>query len=267
MISKFLLGYLREDNPYFGATVGRVANRITNGTFVIDQKRYFVTRNIGPHTIHGGKYGFDKKIWNAKILSGSVIMTLESKDNDEGFPGDLFTEITYTLTENNELVIVFKSHTNQPTPVNIVNHSYFNLAGHDKGAEGLYEHEVVINADKYTPLSKEFSLPTGEIKSVDTTEFDLRNKTILGDSIKKTSNGDGFDINLIVNGEGYRQFSKVAHPQSGRYMTVYSDQPGVQFYTSNFLNNVIGKDGQVYNKHAGLCLETQQFPDAVNHVS
>lgn len=268
-------GYLSSDNPYFGATVGRVANRIAKGRFVIDGKKYQVSRNIGENSLHGGTKGWSFKVWNATIENGSVVMTLLSEDGDEGFPGAVIASATFRLSNDGELFIEMKSFTSKPTPINLTNHAYFNLAGHGTNAEELYKHRIVLNADRWTVTDSD-SIPTGEIRSVKDSIMDLRKPTVLGDVIDKVPGG-GYDYNFCLPEKSSkvnenRFVAEVEHVGSGRYMTVHSNQPGVQLYTANFLpatnaTGILGKDGKRYFRHGALCLETQNYPDAVNHAN
>lgn len=276
-----LKGYQDPLNPYFGATVGRVANRIGNATITINKETYQLSQNLGAHMLHGGFRGFDKMVWDYIILDGKkVVMTYLSKDKEEGFPGDVLVSVSYELTEKNELLVEFKATSTKPTFVNLTNHSYFNLAGHNKGAEELYKHVVSINADQITDVDKD-SIPTGKLLSVTGNIFDLRIPKVLGDVIHKIPNYDGYDHNFCITGSenGHENFvAQVIHPGTGRVLEVYSNQPGVQFYTSNSIPEnpkdyqgdikklpvLNGKDGPYY-KHGALCLETQNWPDAINH--
>ncbi|KAK9883671.1 hypothetical protein WA026_001840 [Henosepilachna vigintioctopunctata] len=277
---KDIKGYQGRLNPYFGATVGRVANRIGNSRFTINGTTYAVSANLPPHQLHGGFRGFDKVNWDYIIQDTKVTMSYLSKDKEEGFPGDLITHVSFILTESNEFKIEFMAHTTKPTFVNLTNHSYFNLAGHNKGAAELYKHVVSINADQTTDVDKD-SIPSGKLLKVAGTIFDLRIPKVLGDVIHKIPGYDGYDHNFCITKGEYQEESFVArvhHPGSGRVLEVYSNQPGVQFYTSNgipenakdFKGNpknlqvIIGKDGPYY-KHGALCLETQNYPDAINH--
>ncbi|KAI4502702.1 hypothetical protein M0802_001746 [Mischocyttarus mexicanus] len=268
-------GYLSSDNPYFGATVGRVANRIAKGRFIVDGKEYQVSRNIGENSLHGGTKGWSFKVWNATIENGAVVMSLLSEDGDEGYPGAVIASVSFTLLDNGELSVEMKTFTTKPTPINLTNHAYFNLAGHGTNAEELYKHRIVLNADRWTVTDSD-SIPTGEIRSVKNSIMDLRNPTILGDVIDKVPGG-GYDYNFCLpekpdSGKKNRLVAEVVHPSSGRHMTVVSNQPGVQLYTANFLpapnaTGIPGKNGKRYFRHGALCLETQNYPDAVNHAN
>ncbi|CAH0556967.1 unnamed protein product [Brassicogethes aeneus] len=269
-------GYTAPTNPYFGATVGRNANRIGNAKIIIDGKTYSVTANSGKHQLHGGFKGFDKVNWDYHRDGTKVVMSHYSPDKDEGYPGDLIANVTFELTNNNDFFVDFKAYTSKPTLVNLTNHSYFNLAGHDKGAEELYKHVVCINADQTTPVDDNL-IPSGKLQPVSGTVFDLRVPTVLGERINKIPGYSGFDHNFCItkgSDQGNTYFARVVYPPSGRVLELYSNQPGVQFYTSNFLPEegdskdfVEGKGGKLYWKHGGFCLETQNYPDAVNHVN
>ncbi|XP_046382494.1 galactose mutarotase [Ischnura elegans] len=268
--------YLSKDNPYFGAIVGRVANRIANASFKIGEKEYHLSRNEGNNHIHGGFKGFDKMNWESHVVGGGkLVLSLLSGDGDEGYPGEVLTHATYSLTENNELLLQLQATVTKPTPINLTNHSYFNLAGHDAGSDGIYEHLVTINADNYTPVDKSL-IPTGAIVPVRSTAYDLLKcpGQKLGPMLHCLRKEGGYDINFCVNpsSDDSKAFvARVEHPGSGRILEVFSDAPGVQFYTSNGLPDataaqppLIGKGGAKYWKHGAFCLETQNYPNAVN---
>ncbi|XP_011633639.1 aldose 1-epimerase isoform X2 [Pogonomyrmex barbatus] len=262
-------GYLSSNNPYFGATIGRVANRIGKATFVVDGQRYNVSKNIGEDSLHGGINGWSMKVWDAAVDDDRVVMTLVSPDGDEGYPGSVTTTATFQLNDDGELRIEMKAKSDKATPINLTNHSYFNLAGHATNAEELYKHVFTLNADRWT-VTDSGNIPTGEIRSVENSMMDLRNLTTLGEVIDKVP-GDGYDYNFCLpEPHDQRKISfvaKVLHPASGRRLEVYSNQPGVQFYTSNFIpeTGISGKNGVQYFRHAAFCLETQNYPDAINH--
>nr|XP_033324379.1 aldose 1-epimerase-like isoform X2 [Megalopta genalis] len=266
-------GYLSSSNPYFGATVGRVANRIGNAQFTLNGKVYHLAKNTGTDTLHGGIKGWNSKVWNATLVENNVlVLSLLSEDGDEGFPGATIATAKFWLTDDGELHVIMTVFTTKPTPINLTNHSYFNLAGHKSNAKELYEHVVAINADRWT-VTNERSIPTGEIRPVENSIMDLRNLTKLKDVINKVPGG-GYDYNFCLpetDSVNENKFvAKVSHPASGRYLEVHSNQPGVQFYTANFLpaqgsTPIHGKDGAEYFKHGALCLETQNYPDAINH--
>ncbi|XP_072437387.1 galactose mutarotase [Chiloscyllium punctatum] len=258
-----LQGYINK-HPYFGAVIGRVANRIAEGKFSIDGKEYQLPINNGPNSIHGGLKGFDKVLWTSEILSNGVRFSMTSADGEEGYPGELKVCVTYSL-DGAVLSINYKAQTTETTPVNLTNHSYFNLAGH--GFPNIYDHEVSIEAENYLPVDKT-SIPTGEIAAVENTSFDLRNPVVLGDHIANKLPG-GFDHNFCLNSSKQPSpCARVYHQPSGRLLEIETTQPGVQFYTANFLDgNLKGKGGAVYPKHSAFCLETQNWPDAVNKAN
>lgn len=254
---------------YFGCTVGRVANRIANGRFVLNGRQYQLACNNGPNHLHGGIKGFDKVLWESHVEGSTVILSYHSRDSEEGYPGEVNTRVSFELTPNNELIIRYHAKASKPTPINLTNHSYFNLAG--QGTEDIQNHHVSINADHYLPKD-DTSIPTGEIASVDGTLFDLRNPVRLRDVLTKIP-GQGYDHNFCIkedsetDDEGRRMVARVVHWESGRVLEVLSTLPGVQFYTSNALptdDSLLGKNGVPYRQYSGLCLETQYFPDSVN---
>ncbi|GAB0092840.1 Aldose 1-epimerase [Sergentomyia squamirostris] len=270
-------GYFNPLNPYFGATVGRVANRISNGKFSLDGKDYQVAKNWNNlHHLHGGIVGFDKFNWSGFIDENTVVLSHFSPDGFEGYPGDLLVQVRYELTENDALKINFSATTSKLTPVNLTNHSYFNLGGHDSGSDEIYKHLVSINADKITETDSN-SIPTGKLVDVGGTGFDLRSEKPLGIAFKATPL-NGYDDNFCVtryDEDSVTFVARALHPPSGRFLEVYSDQPGVQFYTANFLPDpkdsagpkLHGKGNGLYEKHGSFCFETQKFPDSVNNVN
>lgn len=257
--------YMETKNPFFGCVVGRYANRIANARYILKNDTVQLTRK-NSHSVHGGIQGFDKKKWNVKSYSDStLVLYYLSIDGEEGFPGNLQTWITYSVTSNNELKIDYLATTDKPTPVNLTNHTYFNLSG--KAGSTILNHEVYINADHYTEVDESL-LPTGNIREVKGSVMDFTTTKRIGDDLFKLKNG--FDHNWVLNKFGGRlSLAAVAYdPLSGRGVEVRTTQPGIQFYTGNFLSDsLVGKNGVRYQKHAGFCLETQHFPDSPNHLN
>lgn len=251
------------DSPYFGAIVGRVGNRIARGQFTLDGKSYQLAVNNGPNHLHGGLRGLDKVIWNAtpqQTSQGpSVRLTYLDPDGANGYPGNVHVEVVYTLTEEDELRIDYKATTDKATPINLTNHAYFNL-GHGP----ILGHLLQIEADQYTPVDDTL-IPTGELASVNGA-FDFRTPTPIGKHVAEVGKDpSGFDHNYVIR-KGAARVALVREPESGRWMQVTSDQPGVQFYSGNFLDGTaVGKGGTVYRRNYGFCLETQHFPDSINH--
>jgi len=266
-----LAGYL-GDNAYLGAIVGRYGNRIDQGKFKIDGQEYQVTVNDGENHLHGGKIGFNKVLWDAKVESSTpdpaLALTYVSLDGEEGYPGTVTLTVTYTLTNENELRIDYKGTTDKPTILNPTHHSYFNLTGDP--TETILNHELTIDADKITPVDAGL-IPTGELADVADTPFDFREPQKIGLRINEQNEqlqfGQGYDHNWVLNNYD-RTVHKVVElyePLSGRLMAVFTDQPGMQFYSGNFLNGTIrGKNGALYQHRTGLCLEAQCFPDSPN---
>ena len=261
---KTLQEYLAP-HPFFGALVGRYANRIANARFTIDGKTYNLPANNGKATLHGGPHGFDKMIWTAGILADGIRLDLTSPAGDAGFPGTLQASVIYRLTDDDHLVIEYSATTDAPTHVNLTNHSYFNLAG--AGSGDVLKHVLYLNADTYTPVD-ETLIPTGELRSVAGTPFDFRTATPIGARIAqlKTDGKGGYDHNYVINGElaDMKRAAILSDPSSGRAMEVHTTQPGVQLYTSNFLDPPVPGVGGTYGLHAAACLETQHFPDTPN---
>jgi aldose 1-epimerase len=265
-----LQGYL-DGHPYFGSNAGRVANRIAKGRFSLDGAEYKLATNNGPNTLHGGLKGFDKVVWKAGPAAAdgpSVNLTYRSPDGEEGFPGNLTVSLTYTLTFRNELRISYGAWTDKATPVNLAHHSYFNLGGPESG--DVLGHEVTIFADKYTPVDDTL-IPTGKIAPVRGTALDFTTPHTIGERIGELK-GDpgGYDHNYVLRSGGSKEptlAARVTEPKSGRVLEVLTTEPGLQFYTGNFLDGKLkGKDGVIYKRHAGFCMEAQHFPDSVNQL-
>jgi aldose 1-epimerase len=266
-----LAGYL-EENPYFGAIIGRYGNRIAGGRFSLDEHDYALATNNGPNHLHGGNAGFDKVPWQAEPFeqgdSVGLVFSYSSPDGEEGYPGNLEARVTYTLTGDNELVFDYYAVTDRPTPVNLTQHSYFNLAGHASG--DILGQELMINADNFTPVDSTL-IPTGEIAHVAGTPFDFRSATAIGASIDQDADqlryGSGYDHNFVLNrsDSAFTHAALVYDPQTGRSMDIYTTEPGIQFYSGNFLDgSITGKGGHAYQHRSGFCLETQHFPDSPN---
>lgn len=259
-----LQGYLAKP-PYFGAIIGRYGNRIANAQFKLNDTTYKLAANNGKNNLHGGEKGFDKVVWDATpATDGTPALTLTylSKDGEEGFPGNLKSTVKYTLTEDNELLMEYDAETDKATPVNLTNHSYFNLSG-DAG-KSILDHTLWVDADRYTPVDSTL-IPTGELAPVNGTPFDFTSPTKIGARIAQVPGG--YDHNFVLNKKG-TDLGLVAYLQdsvSGRKLEVYTTEPGLQFYSGNFLDGTIkNRDGKAIQKHNALCLETQHFPDSPN---
>jgi aldose 1-epimerase len=263
-------GYLKDTKTYFGSVPGRYANRIADGRFSIDGQPYQITINDGPNALHGGKVGFDRHNWQSKEVPGGVEFTLVSPDGDQGFPGTLTAHVRYTLS-GDRIKIEYSATTDKPTVVNLTNHTYFNLSG--EGNPSILNEKLTLDADDYTPVNSTL-IPTGKIAPVAGTPFDFRHPATIGSRIAENNEqlkfAGGYDQNFVVRGTlgQLRPAAKVYDPASGRVLSVETDQPGIQFYTGNFLDGtLIGKSGKPYPKRSALCLETQHFPDSPNHAN
>jgi len=260
-------GYL-GDHPYFGATIGRYGNRIAKGKFTLDGKEYSLFLNNGPNSLHGGKVGFNRKIWKAepvKVAHGAAVkFTYGSVDGEEGYPGTLTTQVTYELTDENAVKISYHASTDKPTVANLTNHSYFNLSG--AGSGDILKNVLQLDADRYTPVDDTL-IPTGELKPVDGTPFDFRKPTAIGARNSQIPGIAGYDHNFVLNGTAgkLRKIGEVSDPTSGREMEIWTTEPGVQLYVGIGLNGSVKGIGGAYQQFGALCLETQHFPDSPNH--
>ncbi|MDF1575027.1 MAG: galactose mutarotase [Bacteroidales bacterium] len=254
-----------EGHPYFGALVGRYGNRIAKAQFTLDGELYHLAANNGNNSLHGGLRGFDKKLWIPEVIAcderAALKLSYTSPDGEEGYPGKLDVTVTYELLMD-QLFITYEAKTDKATVLNLTNHSYFNLAG-----EGtILDHILYLNASRYTPVNEEL-IPTGELANVEGTPFDFRKPTIIGEGFDELNNEPlGYDHNFVIDGpEGEKTLAaKVLDPKTGRYLEVHTTEPGVQFYTGNFLDGSLVSGKRVYEQYAGLCLETQHFPDSPN---
>ncbi|MHB0777630.1 aldose epimerase family protein [Halomonas sp. WWR20] len=274
-LEKYLSDTYRDANPYFGALIGRYGNRIAGGKFSLNGQTYELATNDGPNHLHGGEQGFDKVLWQAEPFENDqgrgVVLTYTSADGEEGYPGKLKTQVTYTLTDADELDIQYRATTTQATPVNLTQHSYFNLEG--EGSGSILDHYLIINAEAFTPVD-ETLIPTGEIRPVAGTPFDFTQPTPIGERIEQDNQqltyGKGYDHNFVLARESSADDSlvlaaRVWEPDSGRLLEVSTTEPGLQFYSGNFLTgDLTGKRGKPYRHRSGFALETQHFPDSPN---
>jgi aldose 1-epimerase len=263
--------YIRNNGPFMGAIIGRYGNRIAKGSFSLDGQTYKLATNNGPNHLHGGNKGFDKVTWQTEEFrnaSGTgVTFRYTSPDGEEGYPGTVNVRVTYTLTDRNELMVDYFATTDKATPINLTQHSYFNLTG---AVRDVLDHEVTINADRYTPVEPTM-IPTGSLQPVDGTPFDFRKPAAIGSRInladEQLINGMGYDHNFVLNrpSDGLIFAARAYEPSTGRVLDVFTTEPGVQFYTGNFLDgSITGKGGRVYQRRYGFCLETQHLPDSPN---
>ncbi|MEW6654115.1 MAG: aldose epimerase family protein [Bacteroidota bacterium] len=279
-IEDVVLGYdsaqgYEKCSSYFGVIVGRYGNRIAKGKFTLDGRTYQLDVNDGENHLHGGKLGFNKRIWNAEPIqtdsAQSLKLTLVDKDGEMGYPGTVIIDVVYTLNEENELIIDYFGETDKTTILNPTHHSYFNLSG--DLTKTILDHQLMLNADWITPVDKGL-ITTGELAKVDNTPFDFRTLTSIGNNINadnlQIKYGLGYDHNWVVNNwdGSLKKVGELYEPAPGRLMEIFSDQPGIQFYSGNFLNGTVrGKNGVTYNYRTGLCLEAQHFPDSPNKPS
>ena len=277
-VADIVLGHDKVDGylvnpPYLGAIVGRYANRIGNATFTLDGVKYSLAKNDGQNSLHGGTVGFNKVLWEGNEFKNAkgvgVAFSYLSKDGEEGYPGNLKVKVSYTLTDENQLIVDYEATTDKATPLNLSQHSYFNLAG--EGSGDILRHELTLNSDRFTPVDKTL-IPTGEMRAVQGTPMDFTKPTAIGaridDNYEQLVIGKGYDHNFVINRKdnNLALAARVHEPTSGRVLEVYTTQPGVQFYSGNFLDGTItGKQGHVYQRRNGFCLETQHFPDSPNH--
>jgi aldose 1-epimerase len=263
-------GYVANFNvpldAFFGALIGRYANRIAHGTFTLDGQKYSLPLNNGENSLHGGPHGFNNVVWTAKPIDAGVELTYLSKDGEAGYPGNLTATVRYTLKKG-DFQIEYSATTAKDTVVNLTNHAYFNLAG----TGDILSHQVTLHASRFTPVDAGL-IPTGELKPVDSTPFDFRKPNAIGGRINENDEqlhrGRGYDHNWVLDNKGGKlaEAADLYDPASGRVLKVLTDQPGIQFYSGNFLDGSIkGKGGKPYRLHSGLCLETQHFPDSPNH--
>jgi len=262
-------GYAHHNKPYFGAIIGRYGNRIANGQFSLDGVEYHLPKNNGSNSLHGGLKGFNAVVWQGAALDDGIRLTYISKDGEEGYPGNLKTTVTYTLNNKNELAISYEATTDKATPINLTQHSYFDLAGDGKG--DILNHELTLHADRLTPIDKNL-IPIGELQAVKGTPLDFTKPVTIGarinDPYEQLVLAHGYDHNFVVNGNmgELRLAARVHEPKTGRVLEVLTTEPGLQFYSGNFLDGtIVGKHGHVYQAREGFAIETQHFPDSPNH--
>nr|WP_290698974.1 aldose epimerase family protein [Halomonas sp. UBA3074] len=277
-LDSYLSETYRNANPYFGAIIGRYGNRIAGGQFSLNGETYSLATNDGSNHLHGGDQGFDKVLWQAEPFendTGSgLVLRYTSEDGEEGYPGRLETEVTYTLTDADELMVDYRAVTDKATPVNLTQHSYFNLKG--EGSDTILDHRLMINASEFTPVNDTL-IPTGEIRAVEGTPFDFTEAMPIGERIEQDNEqlavGGGYDHNFVLERDNAASdelvlAAKVWEPQSGRLVEVSTTEPGIQFYSGNFLDgSLTGKQGQAYEQRSGFALETQHYPDSPNQAA
>jgi len=265
-------GYLTNNSPYLGALIGRFGNRIGKGTFTLDEQTYSLAVNNGPNHLHGGLKGFDKVVWQAESFDDEegvgVVFTYTSADGEEGYPGTLSVRVTYTLTGQDALIVAYHATTDKATPINLTQHTYFNLAG--PGTKDILGHQLTLHADRFTPVDSTM-IPTGELRNVAGTPFDFTQPTAIGARIDQQEEqliwAGGYDHNFVLNPgtDSLALAARVYEPTTGRVLEIHTTEPGVQFYTGNFLDgSITGKGGHVYEHRYGFCLETQHYPDSPN---
>ncbi|MGP5326904.1 aldose epimerase family protein [Vreelandella titanicae] len=274
-LEAYLSGEYRQANPYFGAIIGRYGNRIAGGQFSLDGETYSLATNDGSNHLHGGDQGFDKVLWQAEPFESDagngLVLRYTSEDGEEGYPGKLESEVTYTLTDNDELMVDYRAVNDKATPINLTQHSYFNLKG--EGSDTILDHQLMINAPEFTPVNDTL-IPTGEIRSVEGTPFDFTQATPIGERIEQENEqlafGGGYDHNFVLARDNAASdelvlAAKVWEPRSGRLVEITTTEPAIQFYSGNFLNgDLTGKQGQAYGHRSGFALETQHYPDSPN---